>query len=141
MPTLRIATNPTTIPEPTVADLDDIIARLESGWISRVTVRRQVTDDIGIREIYVSLDDERIAVLVRPGQEVSKEVQPGAHRLRVHNTLFWRTVDFTVTVGEHASFVATNRKGFGTFSVFAYLLGANIIYLTLQREAFYGEKP
>jgi hypothetical protein len=136
--TQRLAAT-TTIPEPTVADLDAIVAQLESNWTARITVRRHVTNDIGLREIYVSLDDERIAVLYRPGEEVSKEVEPGPHRLRVHNTLFWRTADFTVSVGEHASFVATNRKGFGTFSIFAYLLGANIIYLTLVREAFYGE--
>ncbi|HUR34842.1 MAG TPA: hypothetical protein VM032_13665 [Vicinamibacterales bacterium] len=105
-----------------------------------MTVRRLVKGDLGLREIHVSLDGERIAILA-PGQEVSREVQPGPHRLRVHNTLFWKTRPFTVAVGEHASFVVANRKGFGTFSVFAYLLGANIIYLTLERERYYGEHP
>jgi len=124
-----------TIPEPTVGDLDGIIAQLKASWTSRITVRREVLGDIGIREIYVSLDGESLAMLL-PGQDVSREVPPGSHRLRVHNTLFWKTIDFTVTVGEHASFVAANRKGFGTYSFFAYLLGCNVIYLTVKRDAF-----
>lgn len=124
-----------TVPEPTTADLDGIIAQLKASWTARVTVRRQVDGDIGIREIYVSLDGESLAMLL-PGQDVSREVPPGSHRLRVHNTLFWKTIDFTVTVGEHASFVAANRSGFGTYSFLAYLLGCNVIYLKVEREAF-----
>jgi hypothetical protein len=130
---------PVTTPEPTAADLDRIVAELASSWTARVTVRRQSSEDTGQRQIYVSLDSERIAVLEQ-GQEVSREVTPGRHRLRVHNTLFWKTVDFTLAVGEHASFVTINRAGFGTYSMVAYLLGTNVLYLTLEREAFYGAK-
>jgi hypothetical protein len=124
-------------PEPTSADLDEIINQLKNSWTARVTVRRRVAEDIGIREIYVSLDDERIAIL-HPGQEVSREVKPGRHRLRVHNTLFFKTLEFTVEVGEHASFVTTNRPGFGTYSILAFLLGGQLIYLTVERELFSG---
>ena len=128
-----------TIPEPTVADLDGIIDELKSSWTARVTVRRQSKKDIGIREIYVSLDGESLAML-HAGQEVTREVAPGPHRLRVHNTLFWRTIEFTVTVGEHASFMAINRAGFATFSILAFLIGGNLIYLTVEREAFPGSR-
>ncbi|MGE0450449.1 MAG: hypothetical protein AB7Q29_12820 [Vicinamibacterales bacterium] len=119
--------------EPTTADLDGIIEQLKASWTARVTVRRQAKDDVGLREIYVNLDDERVAVL-RPGQEVTRDVQPGPHRLRVHNTLFWKTCEFTVAVGEHASFMAANRAGFATFSILALFLGANLLYLSLERD-------
>ena len=128
-----------TVPEPTVADLDGIISQLKASWTSRVTVRRAVQADIGIRDIYVSLDGESLAILL-PGQDVSREVPPGSHRLRVHNTLFWKTIDFTVTVGEHVSFVVSNRRGFGTYSFFAYLIGCNVIYLKVEREAIPGHR-
>jgi hypothetical protein len=128
-----------TVPEPSAADLDAIVEELRASWTGRVTVRRQSRDDIGIRDIYVSLDGERIGVLFA-GQEVSREVPPGRHRLRVHNTLFWKTIDFTMAAGEHASFVAINRRGLGTYSIVAYLIGANPIYLTVEREAFYGSR-
>lgn len=125
-------------PEPTTAELDGLIASLKSSWTSRLTVRRQSKADVGIRDIYVVLDGERIAVLFA-GQDVSVEIKPGPHRLRVHNTLFWKAIDFQVSVGEHASFMVVNRRGFGTFGVTSYLLGANLIYLKVEREAFPGE--
>ena len=124
-------------PEPTPADLDAVIEQLRQSWTARVTVRRQSAADARMRQIYVSLDDERMAVL-HAGEEVSREVKPGPHRLRVHNTLFWKTIDFTVAVGEHASFSTCNRPGAGTFSFFAYFLGTNVLYLTVEREAYYG---
>ncbi len=31
-----------------------------------------------------------------------------------HNTLFWKTLEFTLAVGEHASLIAVNRAGWGT---------------------------
>lgn len=137
--TMRVATSipAGAPPEPTAADLDAIITQLKISWTARVTVRRQSNKDIGMREIYVSLDDERIAVL-GPGEEVSREVKPGPHRLRVHNTLFWKTIDFTTAVGEHVSFMAINRQGLGTYSFLMYFVGTNIIYLTVERESCYG---
>ena len=121
-------------PEPSLADLDGIVADLRASWKSTLTVRRQSKDDAGIRDIHVSLDGERIAVLFN-GQEVRRDIQPGPHRLRVHNTLFWKTVDFTVAVGEHASFEVVNRPGPGTWSVLAYLIGANVLYLGVHKTA------
>lgn len=118
---------------PTRDDLDRFIAQLESSWLAAVTVRRQSSEDAGLRQIYVSLDGERIAVLCA-GEEVTREVQPGPHRLRVHNTGFWKTIDFTVEPGERVSFNAINRAGFITFSVFAFLLGTNLLYLSVERE-------
>jgi hypothetical protein len=127
------------VPEPTAADLDAIIETLKDSWTARITVRRQSRQDIGIRQVYVSLDYERMAVL-EAGQEASREITPGAHRLRVHNTLFWKTIDFTVKVGEHASFVVINRAGPGTYGVLAFVIGGNLIYLTVEREEFYGSR-
>jgi hypothetical protein len=121
-------------PEPTLADLDGIVQQLRTSWTSRITVRRQSTpQDIGLREIHVSLDGEWLGQL-RPGQEVSREVPPGPHKLRVHNTLFWKTAEFTVKVGEQASFMATNREGFGTYSIMAFFMGGMPIYLSLERD-------
>lgn len=133
-----MANHPTTgtIPEPTQADLDGVVSDLERAWVATLTVRRQATDDIGYREIYASLDGESLGML-RHGMSVTKEIVPGPHELKVHNTLFRRAAKFTVGVGEHARFQAVNRSGMGTYSVLALLigfLGAGPIYLTLTRE-------
>lgn len=120
-------------PEPTPADLDDVITHLKASWTARITVRRRSRIDARIKSIYVSLDGERIAQLTAD-QEVTREVEPGQHTLRVHNTLFWRTLTFTLGVGEHASFMAVNRECSLTYSVWAYVLGTNIVTLTFDRD-------
>ena len=97
--------------EPTEGDLDSIIEALKSSWTATITVRRQSRRDVGYREIYVSLDGEEIAIL-RHGEEVTREVAPGAHQLKAHNTLFRKTLDFTLNVGEHAIFCCAQPSVF-----------------------------
>ena len=122
--------------EPTKQDIDDIVRDLERSWKAFITVRRQSKEDVGYREIYVSLDGESLGIL-RHGDLITRETTPGAHRLQAHNTLFWKTLEFTLGVDEHASFIAVNRAGFGTYSVLAFFigfLGAGPFYLTFERE-------
>ena len=123
--------------EPTAGDIDDVVRDFERSWTATITVRRQSKDDVGYREIFVSLDGESLGIL-RHGDVVTRETSPGPHRLQAHNTLFWKTLEFTLAVGEHASFIAINRAGFGTYSVLAFFigfLGAGPFYLTFERES------
>ena len=85
----------------------------------------------GHDRVYVSLDDERIAVLYN-GQEVSREVKPGRHRLRVHNTLFWKTIDFEAAPGETIHFNTVNRTGKG-FLHLVLILGVAPMFLEVER--------
>jgi len=135
MPNRELTT--TAPPEPTRADLDRVVHDLERAWVATLTVRRQAADDIGYREIYVSLDGESLGML-RNGQSVTREITPGPHELRAHNTLFRKTAKFSVGAGEHARFLAVNRSGLGTYSTLALIvgfLGAGPIYLALTRES------
>ena len=125
-------------PEPRTADLDGIIEDLKKSWTSTLTVKRQSTDDVGYREIIVSLDDEPLAVL-KHGDEVTRDITPGKHRLLVHNTLFRKTIDFTLTVGEHAIYRTVNRAGWLTYSVLAFFLGGGPLYLSVEREGISGD--
>jgi hypothetical protein len=130
---VRPVTTTSAPPTPTIGDLDGFIRQLESEFTATITVRRQSKEDAGFRQIYVSLDDERIAVLCA-GEEVTREVSPGTHRLRVHNTGFWKSVDFSVAAGEHVSFSTINRPGWLTFSILAFFLGTNLLYVSLERD-------
>jgi len=103
------------------------------GGDARITVRRESAEDVGFREIFVSLDGEQIAIL-KPNETVTLDVAAGPHRLRAHNTLFWKTHDLVLKPGEHAKFVAINRAGFGTFG-FMTFLGASPLYLTFERDS------
>ena len=123
--------------EPTTDDIGRVIEELERSWTATITIRRNSKEDVGYRDIYVELDGEQIAIL-HAGDEVSRDVKPGPHRLKAHNTLFRKTLDVTLSPGEHATFRVINKAGFGTYSVFAFFLGGGPLYLTLEREPSNG---
>jgi len=100
---------------------------------ARLTVARTSPDDVAQRQIVLTLDGEPLATLLY-GESVTREIPPGAHRLRAHNTLVWKTVEFDAAPDEHVRFSAVNRAGFGTMALVA-LLGVGPLYVTLDRES------
>ena len=103
-----------------------------SAGAARITISRRVPADVKDRQIVVSLDGESFATLLY-GEQISREVAPGRHRLRAHNTLFWKTIDLELAPDEHARFVTINRAGLGTYSLLG-LLGVGPLFLTFERE-------
>ena len=97
---------------------------------ARVTVERTSPDDVGDRQIILSLDSEHWTTLLF-GRSATREVAPGTHRLKADNTLFRKTVPFDLAPGEEARFVVANRKGPG--SGLFLLIGAPLFYLGLSR--------
>jgi len=98
-----------------------------------VTITRRHPRDFGERQVYVRLDDgPRVAMLF--GQSFTVEVKPGAHELRAHNTLMWKTVRFHVEAGEHLEFHLINRGGRLTYPV-AALLGSAPLFLSIERRS------
>lgn len=98
-----------------------------------VTVSRRSPEDVRQRQIYVSLDGTSIAELLF-GATVTIPIQAGAHRIRAHNTLVWKTLTFDAQPGQHLKFRVVNRPGVGTYAMLS-LLGSGPIYLTFEREA------
>ena len=125
-------------PTPDVRERNERLDRdfyVEEGLLggdSRITIRRDSPEDAGFREIFVSLDGKQL-VMLRAGESFTTEVVPGRHRLRAHNTLFWKTHELVLKPGEHARFTAINRAGWATFGLL-FFLGAMPIYLTFERE-------
>lgn len=97
-----------------------------SAWL---IVERTSADDVRQRQIVVSLDGAPFATLLY-GDRATREIAPGRHRLRAHNTLVWRTLEFDVAPGARLRFTAVNRAGPGTAALIA-LLGVGPLYLTL----------
>ena len=112
--------------------VDRARAERRSNYVSCITVSRTSPDDVGVREIFVSVDGKEVAILAA-GDTVTHELPAGPHRIRAHNTLFWKTHDVVLQPGEHARFTAVNRGGWGTFG-FLMVLGAAPLYLTFERE-------
>ena len=96
-----------------------------------MTVTRRAPNDVKQRQVFVSIDGERFAVL-NFGESASREVAAGPHVLRAHNTLVWKTIQCHLEPGEHARFAVVNRPGFGTYAMLS-LLGTGPIYLTFEQ--------
>jgi|RhiMethySRZTD1v2_1073278.scaffolds.fasta_scaffold02635_10 hypothetical protein len=107
----------------------DVVPR--TNYLASITVSRESKEDVGFREIFISLDGKSIAIL-QWGDTFTHELPAGPHRIRAHNTLFWKTHDIVLQPGEHARFTAVNKAGFGTFG-FMIFLGASPVYLTFER--------
>jgi hypothetical protein len=98
-----------------------------------VTVVRNHPDDIKQRQMIVWLDRERIATLMF-GDAVTRDLEPGPHRLRVSNTLFWKTAEFDVKPGEQVRFEVINYAGRLTYPLLAFI-GVGPLYVTVRRVA------
>jgi len=126
---------PLRTPNPEARSADRLAAEGDVGLVgdgAHITIHRESPDDVGIREIFVSIDGKQVAILA-PHETFTAEVTPGPHHLRADNTLFSKTQDLVLRAGEHARFVAINKAGFGTF-LSMIVLGASPLYLTFQRD-------
>jgi len=106
-------------------DLDDLR--------TLVTISRQHPTDVGERQIIGRIDGGAIVRLAY-GDEVTLEVQPGRHHLRVHNTLFWKNLTFSVEAGEHLEFIVINTGRWWTWGM-AGVLGSAPLFLTVQMRS------
>jgi hypothetical protein len=114
-----------------VEEAIDDFTRFERSLPASVTTTRTSQDDLGSRQLIVRIDGNRVGTLLW-GDSLTCELQPGPHRLRVSNTLVWKTVEFTLAPGEQAFFEAVNRFGPGSV-LLTMLLGAGPLYVTLRR--------
>ena len=96
-----------------------------------MTVERSGADDVRTRQVVVSVDGEQMATLLF-GERTSREIASGHHRLRAHNTLVWKTVEFDAAPNEHVRFRVVNRAGRGSTTLVA-LLGVGPLFVTVER--------
>jgi hypothetical protein len=96
-----------------------------------VTVTRTSQADVKTRQLVPSIDGLTLTTLLW-GDSITCELEPGRHRLRVHNTLVWKTVDFALAPGEQAFFEVINRTGRGTLAM-TVVFGIGPLYVTINR--------
>lgn len=98
---------------------------------SSITIARTHASDVGMRQLVITLDGESLGDLLF-GESVQRDVAPGPHRLRVSNTLVWKTLEFEVKPGEQVRFEAINRAGKLTYPLLV-LLGAAPLWVAVHR--------
>lgn len=96
-----------------------------------VTIVRNSPEDFKQRQLVVWLDGERLGDLMF-GDAFTREVHPGPHKLRVSNTLVWKTAEFDVKPGEQVRWEAINRTGRVTYPMLV-IIGVGPLYVTLRR--------
>jgi hypothetical protein len=97
-----------------------------------LTLHRTASDDMQERELYVSLDGQRVAILLY-GDAPTLAISPGRHELSVHNTISRKKVEFDAAPGQHVRFETSNLRGRG-FVYLAFFLGAALMRTRLERE-------
>jgi hypothetical protein len=100
---------------------------------SSVTIARTHTTDVRLRQLVITLDGERLGDLLF-GESMQRDVAPGPHRLRVSNTLVWKTLEFDVKPGEQVRFDAINLAGKLTYPMLV-MFGAGPLYVRVMRVA------
>ena len=100
---------------------------------AQLTISRHDADDFQDRQIYLFVDDEPWGK-VRYGQTVTRDVAPGAHRVRAFNTLFSKTLAVDVTPGQHLRLKTGNgfpRAGW----LLMMVLHVTYLLVRLERES------
>ena len=100
---------------------------------ARISVYRTHDEDIRQRQVVVRVDDAPPATLMF-GESYTKELPAGPHRLKLHNTLVTKKIDFTAAPGEHVEFDVINKPGRSTLG-FLSLLGVAPLFLVVKRRA------
>jgi hypothetical protein len=100
---------------------------------STITISREHPSDCGQRQVFLRVDDGARVVLVF-GESFTTDLEPGRHRLRVHNTLMWKTIDFAIEPGEHLEFIVINSARWWTAGM-AGVLGAAPLFLRVERRS------
>jgi hypothetical protein len=98
---------------------------------TRVIISRTSPDDIKHRQIIVKLDGKRLGELMY-GDEISRVIEPGRHRLQADNTWNWKTIEFNAAPGEQIRFKTVNRGGRFTWFLVG-TLGVGPMYVSIER--------
>ncbi len=106
---------------------------LDDDLRTSVTISRAHPTDVGQRQVIVRLDEGPKVKMVF-GDEFTIELQPGRHKLFVHNTLFWKTTHFSIEPGEHIEFIVINTARWWTAGIVGLLGSAPLFLRVVQRS-------
>lgn len=75
--------------------------------MASLTIRRDASDDIGIRGLELQLDGEFL-VNLSFGKSITVDVTPGSHLLFATNTLYKQQIEFELSDNDTAVFEVSN---------------------------------
>lgn len=99
---------------------------------AQLVVTRDHPQDIQDRPVYLWIDGEKWTGVLRYGATFTRELPPGRHTLKAHNTLFGTTVEFDAAAGEPVRFRCENGLTGGGM-VMVLMMGVAYLRVRLTR--------
>lgn len=99
---------------------------------TQLEIVRNHPQDIQDRPVYLWVDGEKWDGVLRYGTTFTRELPPGRHTLKVHNTLFGHTVEFDAAAGETVRFRCENGLTGGGM-VMVLMMGVAYLRVRLTR--------
>jgi hypothetical protein len=96
-----------------------------------LTVVRNASNDIQDRSVNLWLDGERWEP-IRYGRELTREILPGRHTLKAHNTLVGDTFEFEARPGDHVRLRCVNQMGGGGMLLLLFI-GVFTVRVRIER--------
>jgi hypothetical protein len=75
---------------------------------ARLVITRDHPQDIQDRPVYLWIDGEKWDRVLRFGATFERDLAPGRHTVKAHNTLFSHTVEFDAAAGEDVRYRCEN---------------------------------
>jgi hypothetical protein len=134
--------------ETTVGQADTLdVADLERAWHgaapadpvpvshlrrAQLTISRNSGNDFQDRQVYLFVDDEAWGK-VKYGRPMTREIEPGRHRVRAFNTLFSHTIEIDAVPGEHVRLRCSNAMPTAGWLMMIFL-HVSALRVRLERE-------
>lgn len=97
---------------------------------AQLTITRNSANDFQDRQVYLFVDDEPWGK-VKYGRPVTREIEPGRHRIRAFNTLFSHTIEVDAVPGEHVRLRCSNAMPTAGWLMMIFL---HVTALTVKLE-------
>lgn len=135
-------------PAPTTVDVDTLdVAELQRAWHAaapadpvaithlrraQLTISRNSSGDFQDRQVYLFVDEVPWGK-VKYGRPVTREIEPGRHRIRAFNTLFSHTIEVDAVPGEHVRLRCSNAMPTAGWLMMIFL-HVTALKVRLERE-------
>ena len=99
---------------------------------AQLTISRNSNSDFQDRQVYLFVDDEAWGK-VKYGKPMTREIEPGRHRVRAFNTLFSHTIEIDAVPGEHVRLRCSNAMPTAGWLMMIFL-HVTALRVRLERE-------
>ena len=99
---------------------------------AQLTISRNSPHDFQDRQVYLFVDEEPWGK-VKYGRPVTREIEPGHHRIRAFNTLFSHTIEVEAVPGEHVRLRCSNAMPTAGWLMMIFL-HVTALKVRLERE-------